>query len=362
VLARSGSQGPFNVPAAAVPEKLFRRGAMSAEGMRALQQAANSPMRDYAISNLRRFAETADGTLHPGKVEIWRKAHADALRAMPEVDRMLASPVEAAEAVAQLAVNRKAALDAARSGAIGRLIDAAPEDVTRKLGAVFSTENPTRTMRQLETATRGNPEAREGLRKGIADWLVQRFVSNTEGGTSGQALMRSDQFQQFMRQNEAALGVVFKPSEVQALKAIAADLQQANRSVSAVKLPGRSNTAQDVLAEARARNGGTTWLSRLAQAGTVGVQAGAGALAGGWTGAGLAVVGGSLRGSLRRASLQKVDDILADALLNPGRAAVLLRKAPANPTPKEIALFANAYRRAAFASVIAETDGDEPKR
>jgi hypothetical protein len=57
-----------------------------------------------------------------------------------------------------------------------------------------------------------------------------------------------------------------------------------------------------------------------------------------------------------------VDDILADALLNPGRAAVLLRKAPANPTPKEIALFANAYRRAAFASVIAETDGDEPKR
>jgi hypothetical protein len=57
-----------------------------------------------------------------------------------------------------------------------------------------------------------------------------------------------------------------------------------------------------------------------------------------------------------------VDDILADALLNPGRAAVLLRKAPANPTPKDIALFANAYRRAAFASVIAETDGDEPKR
>jgi hypothetical protein len=249
VLARSGSQGPFNVPAAAVPEKLFRRGAMGAEGMRALQQAANSPetmatMRDYAISNLRRFAETADGTLHPGKVEIWRKAHADALRAMPEVDRMLASPVEAAEAVAQLAVNRKAALDAARSGVIGRLIDAAPEDVTRKLGAVFSTENPTRTMRQLETATRGNPEAREGLRKGIADWLVQRFVSNTEAGTSGQTLIRSDQFQQFMRQNEAALGVVFTPGEVQALKAIAADLQQANRSVSAVKLPGRSNTAR----------------------------------------------------------------------------------------------------------------------
>ena len=214
-------------------------------------------------------------------------------------------------------------------------------------------------MRQLLSETRNSPEAREGLRKGIADWLVQRFMSNTEAGTSGQTLMRSDAFQQFMRQNEPALGVVFNAGEVRALKAIAADLQQANRSITAVKLPGRSNTPQDVIAEARARNAPHTWLSwgvtRTAQA-----LAGT-ALAGPLGGAAAPIAAEGL-GALRRAGLQKVDDIIADAMLNPGRALVLLQKAPANPTKKEVAAMAARYRRAAFPSVAAAIDDGEEKR
>jgi hypothetical protein len=366
VLARSGSQGPFHVPAAAVPEKLFRRGAMGAEGMRALQQAANSPetmatMRDYAVSNLRKFAERADGTLDPSKVTIWRKAHADALRSMPEIDRMVAGPVEASETMGRLAVERKATMDEFRAGAIGRLIDAAPEDVTRKLGAVFSTQDATRTMRQLETATRGNPEAREGLRQGIADWITEHFISNTEAGTSGMGQVKSDQFQTFMKQNAAALGVIFKPGEVSALKALAADLQQANRSISAVKLPGRSNTPQDIIAEARGGAVGQSWLSRLARFGTVGTQAGVGAIAGGPVGAGVAVGAGEVLSVLRAAGVQKVDDIIADAMLNPGRALILLSKAPARPTQKDIETFAQRYRKAVFPSVLAVLNGERER-
>jgi hypothetical protein len=268
---------------------------------------------------------------------------------------MLKGPVEASETMARVAVARKAELDEFRAGAIGRLIDADPEDVTRKLGALFSTESPVKTMRRLEAETRNNPEAREGLRKGIADWIAQRFLSNTEAGTSGQTLIRSDAFQQFMRQHESTLGVIFKPGEVRALKAIAADLQQANRSITAVKLPGRSNTPQDIIAAARDANVPQSWLSWVLLRGAQG--AAGTAVAGPW-GAAAAPIAGELLGALRRSGIQKVDDIIADAMLNPGRALMLLSKAPAKPTQKDVAAFAQRYRKAVFPSVLAQIEGE----
>ncbi|QFR34698.1 hypothetical protein [Ancylobacter sp. TS-1] len=365
VLARSGSQGPFKTPTAVVPERFFRRGAMGAENMRALKEASNSPetmaaIRDYAISSLRKMAEGADGTLNPSKVAIWRTAHKDALRALPEIDGMLKGPVQAAEAVARLSVERKQRLDAFRADAIGRLIDAAPEDVSRKLGAVFSTQSPVQTMRRLAAETANNPEAREGLRKGLADWLTQRFLSNTEVAASGQTGMRSDQFQTFMRQNEAALRIVFEEPEVKMLKALAADLQRANRSITATKLPGRSNTAQDIIAAAQRDNAPRSWASLII---APAANFGAGTAATGSMSAGLGMaLGAEIVGRMRRAGLQQVDEILTDAILNPGRAAMLLQKAPPKPTERDISSFAARYRRAAFASTISAIDDGQQER
>lgn len=50
---------------------------------------------------------------------------------------------------------------------------------------------------------------------------------------------------------------------------------------------------------------------------------------------------------IRKAGLQKVDDIITDAILNPDRALMLLRKAPAKPTKRDSITFAQRYRRAA---------------
>lgn len=361
VLARSGSQGPFNAPAAVVPERFFRRGAMGAEGMRALQQAANTPetmatIRDYAVSNLRRFAEKPDGTLDPAKVTVWRKSHADALRAMPEVDRMLSGPVEAAEAVANLTVARKQAMDDYQAGAVARLIgldDAA--DITRAVGAVFDARNPVQLLRQLASQTAGNADAKAGLRKAVADHLVQRLRSNTEAATSGTAALKSDAFQTFVTKNEAALKEVLAPAEVSMLKAIAADLQQANRSIASTKLPGRSNTAQDAIAQAKAAGGVRSWLTHLA---APLARASAGTAAAGPVGGVAAYVAGEALDKLRRAGLERVDDLLTDAILNPGRAMLLLSNAPPKPTAKDVATFAERYRRAASAAAIQARDGE----
>lgn len=99
VTRRSGAQGPFNVEASVVPARFFLPGPRGFETMQALRASAPGALpqiRDYAISTLRKAAESPlDGTLDPAKVQAWRQKHADALRAVPEVERALADPVQA---------------------------------------------------------------------------------------------------------------------------------------------------------------------------------------------------------------------------------------------------------------------------
>lgn len=359
VLRRSGSEGPYNVPSSAVAERFFRPGPQGYENVQALRQAAGDPdtmaaIRDYALSTLRRSAIREDGTLDPAKVQGWKSRHRDALRAFPEVDGMLADPVRAAEAMEQLAVQRKQSLDTYRQGLTGRLIGVDnPEDVTRAIGSVFTSPQPATLMRQLAEQVRGNAEATEGLRKAVADSMVQRLVSNAEAATSGRSLIKADQFQNFVRQNEAALKEVLKPAEISMLKAIGDDLQRANRSIASVKLPGGSNTAQDLVALARSsqpQSWGRIFLAALA-------QGGGGFAVGGPIGGLAAIAGGQAMGALRRAGMEKVDDLLTDAMLNPQRGLLLLAKAPPKPTEKDVLTFMQRFTR----TMVNPADG-EPAR
>lgn len=369
VLARSGSDGPFNLPAVAVPEKFFRRGPMGAEGMRALQQAAGTPqamatMLDYAVMTLRRAAEKGDGTLDPGKVDAWRRAHADALRALPQIDQMLASPVQAAHLMERLGVARKQALDEYQSRTVGQLlgINGAPSDVTRAIGGVFSSRNPATVMRQLANEVKGNPDAMVGLRKAIADHILQRFKSTTEAATSGQEVLRASDLQNFMRTAEPALREVFTEAEVEAMKAVASDIMRANRSRDAVRLPGQSNTPQDLLAR-ESYNHEPSWLHRLL--GAAGPAIGATAATGSaGVGLGAGIVGNAVVAA-RKAGLEKVDDIISDAMLNPERAALLLAKPRSEREALDIARRLNeSYTRAGKVPLIqaAPQAQPEPKR
>ncbi|MDR6955979.1 hypothetical protein J2X65_005366 [Ancylobacter sp. 3268] len=328
-LRRSGQQGPYNMPASVVPSRFFRPGARGFEDVQALRKAANNPeamasIRDYAVSTLRRAAEEADGTLNPSKVATWRRQHADALRALPEIDRMLAGPVEAAQTVARLAAERKQALDTYQAGLVGRLIGVSdPADVSRAIGSVFTSQAPVEIMRQLVQEARHTPEAMAGLRKAVADHLSRRVTSYVEAATSGTRRLQADGFQRFVDQNQAALREVFGPEEMNTLHGIAADIMRSQRSLNAVRIPGQSNTAQDVAAMV-ANDRNATWFTRLLASAGPGL-AGA-AVVGPWTGL-AAAVGGNVLMNARKAGLQKVDDIIADAMLNPERARLLLMQA-----------------------------------
>ncbi len=353
VLRKEGSEGPYRVPFGTVPSKFFHPGRTGYEDVQALRKAASpevvQEVRDYALSTLRSTAERPDGTLDPKKVEIWKRTHADALRAFPEIEGLVANPVRASQAMEGVAIQRKAALDAYQTGVVAKLLQIEdPADVSRAVGAVFHRQDATKQMLWLRRQFNGNPDAGEGLKKAITDYVTNRFVSNTEAATSGQGVLKSDAFQTFIRENTAALRAAgFKDRELNVMRAIAGDLQRSNRSVTAAKLPGQSNTAQDTIEAA----GGT----KSALAHLVGIIASAAPTAGasavgygvaGPIGGAAAFLGASAVSAMRKAGLANVDDIIKDAILNPERMRTLFEQFPMKPTRRDEIRIMQRYRKA----------------
>ncbi|MEY3774320.1 MAG: hypothetical protein RLZZ129_1100, partial [Verrucomicrobiota bacterium] len=352
---------PEGVLDADVGGKVFRSGPGGYESVTNFVRAmgdgrAKTILEDYAINRLRDFAEVKSGdlagTLDPKKVEMWRARHKEALRALPEVDAKLADPVAASEAVANLAAARKEALDGYQAGVIGKLIGVDdPQDVVKTVGGIFGRQDAVAQMRKLVSETAGNPDARRGLRKAVSDYIAKRFVSNTEGATSDVDLIRSSQFQTFVTDNRNTLRTLFSDPEVEMMDRIAKDLHRANRSSTAARIPGQSNTAGDTLAASRATTGEPqSLLSVLMKAGAAGAAAGA---VGGVIPAAAGAAGVAIVGALRNAGIKSADTILRDAMLDPKLAKVLLERSM-KVTPRQALNLRNALMRASVLPSVGE--------
>jgi hypothetical protein len=277
-----------------------------------------------------------DGTLDPARFNAWRKAHADALRALPERAGRFADAATASREIENVAAIRRDALEQYQRGAIGAILGAHDgEDVTRIVGRLLGQKNAVPEMRRLAVETRNDPGARQGLRRAVVDAIANRFISNTEAATTGQGLIRSDQFQTFIRDNRSALAQIFDEREINSLRAIANDLQRSNRSIASVKLPGGSNTAQDTAALK------TSLLSNMVRhsmhlAFGAGAGAPVAAIAGGPLGllaAAAGTAGAAVASAMRDAGIRKSDDLLREAMLDPELARHLLMKfSPASKT------------------------------
>lgn len=341
VTAKNGAADLFRLPDGSVPGKFFHSGPAGFEHMQAAIKAGGADaipvLEDYAAADLRKSAGNPDGTIDPAKFNRWKTANADALRALPpETAARFADAASAAQAVADATVARAEALKSFRGTALGKVMGLTdPDAVSRTMGTILRGQNATAEIRDLVKATKGNSDATTGLRQAIADHIADSLVSNTESGASGVEGLKSDQFQSFMKRNQPALAQVFSPKEMDSLNAIAADLQRANRSVNAVKLPGGSNTFQDISSGKKLLESGKH----------VGVDL-LSALIGGSFGAHLGIPHGEIVGGamgeaaqqLRSAGVNRVNDLITQALLNPDVAQRLLAKAPDTEAGKAAAM------------------------
>lgn len=320
--------GMYRVPESSLPGRFLA----SPEAAQRFMAAGGDPatLKTALVSEVRQTATNADGTLNPTKFAGWQMRRQPILSQFPELRAGLQDAATAQQAVDQVsAQTRQASLDFQR-GAARHFLNAEPNQA---VSAALGGKNPVADMAELSRLTAADPDASAGLRRAVADYISQRFIGNTEVGTSGVAGMKSDAFQTFLKTKGAALDRVFSPDQMSSMHAIADDLARSNRSLVGSKLPAQSNTAQDINAVSR--------LSVLKGYLGKGMASAVGGL-GGYL---LAGVHGAIEGAggvafakgaldrLRAAGLEQTNQLMTEALLNPDLAKTLLMKASPGNRP-----------------------------
>jgi hypothetical protein len=257
ILKDVGYKGQYTAPDSAVPAKAFVRGDTGYTTLRSVLKAAkNNPaaisaVQDQALAPLRATL-APDGSINPAALTRWKQAYGPALRAIDEVSpgfsKGFDNAATATDQLVEAGSKRKAMLDEYQKSAAAKFLGAStPTEVENRLATILKskTDGP-RQMRQLVTQAAGNPEAIEGLRKAGADWITRDFSASAEAGVSGQKELKSASFQTFLRDMEPALRALYTPQQINVLRAVSADLEQANRTVQATRIKGSPGTAKDL--------------------------------------------------------------------------------------------------------------------
>jgi hypothetical protein len=350
VLRPGARAGEYRTPDSLVPSKIFHPGANGGESVRSYVDAVGEAhaipaIADYAAFSLRRAAARPDGTIDTAKAMAWAKQHDAALAELPaSIRNRLANPGRADEAVTTAVAARKQRMEAFDHSELAKVMGTDSGDVVRQVGSVFGSRDGAARMQQLAMAADSNPAAKAGLRRAVVDHIQSQFLSNTEAGTSGLNSIKADAFQTFMRTKSNVLAHVFEPQEIGALRAVANDLQRANRTINATKLAGGSNTAQDTVN--RAAMSGSI-LNRIAIEGAVGLVGHA--ITNTKTGGVLGWLGARTVSALRDAGITHVDDLVKEAMLNPDLARALLQKVPAPSDKGAIERIVRAAKQVAIA-------------
>jgi hypothetical protein len=368
IRARPSTVSPYEMPAGSVPAKILFSGPASFDAIRAFQIATKGEgmpaLAAYAIDRLRRVALREDGTLDPVRLASWRRGHADALRAFPQLDAAIADAATASRTMGEVAAAQRRALDDAQLGIVGKVMGLQdPQDVAKTVGSIFGRADARQAMARLRGAIGSNAEGKAGLRKAVADYVTSRFVGNTEAATTGESLIKSDQFQTFVRDHRTTLKIAgFSDAEIATMERVAADLRQANRSITAVRLPGQSNTAQDLNTLAPKLLGVPLTLLKALAAGAAG-GGGAGAAVGplgSGFGAAMGAITAVVFDAMRQNGLRSIDDLVRDALLDPAKAKALLEAVGPRQLRAKVAQFAGRLVRSG--AVGASNGGSDARR
>lgn len=201
-------------------------------------------------------------------------------------------------------------------------------DPAASVARVMASKDPGQAFSDLMTLTKDSPVAQEAIRAAALDWVKGKAGLTAEVGSAGVQEMSNRALQSIVTDSKIMRGLqkVLSPDQVKTIQDVAKDTLRANRSTTAVKLPGGSNTTQDIHAVSK----GAHSASPLSQ--VIAAEIGGEVLKhlGGMKLKVAGLVGGAVAGAARQAGLQKVDDLVTYAVLHPDIGRALLAKMPPN--------------------------------
>lgn len=243
----------------------------------------------------------------------------------PEQVRTLKDVARSLEEAKAIVADHTAAVKAFEEGPAKYFNDTDPK---ASIERVMSSKDPAQALSDLMTLTKDSPTAQASLRAGVVDWIKAKIANTAEIGGSGVKEMSNRAIQDIVTDPKTMRGLrqILSPDQIKIVQDIAKDAARTNRSTVGVKLPGGSDTAQN-LHGLQKHGGGSTILGQV-----MATEIGGAALQhiGGPMAKITGLVGGVIGNAMRMAGLQKVDDVVTYLVLHPEIGRVLLAQAPAD--------------------------------
>lgn len=221
-------------------------------------------------------------------------------------------------------------------------------NVLDKIGTVFGSSDSAKQMSLLADEAAKVQGGTEALRKAVTEMIRRDYSGSAEVGTSGEKGISRGALDKFMKENTETLEKVLSPEQVGKLKAIVDDQLRANRSITATKLKGGSDTNQNQITS----KGGSI-LSLLAKQATEVGGTIIGSVLGGPGGAVVGNIGAKASAALRDAGLNRLNEIRIRAALDPQFGKALLDEVPKYPDRNAAALIALRARQLSVAGAAA---------
>lgn len=199
-------------------------------------------IRDYMVTGLRDFATNADGTIDAAKWRKWMTDHRSSLDAFPELRRQFDGVAKSQDVLDRLGERRTRTLEDVRKSALGYFTGSKnPDDA---IADIMRDKSSNAKMAELVDAIKGDKDAMDGLRAGVRDWLLN-YGSNEGVNQTGVRQMSQATFNEMVRDYGATLSQIYSPDQMKALRAVAADLSDESRILSAGS-PRNSVTSQNM--------------------------------------------------------------------------------------------------------------------
>lgn len=258
------------------------------------------------------------------------------------------------EAVGAAAQARAEALSKYDRGVLGQLKGVNAEgDILNTMRGVLNAKDGAAKMQMIASEAAKVPGASDALKKAVTEVIKRDFSSTTEAGVSGQMELRRAGLKSFMDTKTDALKAAgLSDQQIGLLRAVTEDGLQANRTVSAIKSKGGSDTlANQAMAAKLAQSGKGSMMSHIAVDAAL---AGAGHVVGGLPGLVIGkYIGDKVMGAMRESGMNRVRQLRSEAVLNPDLGLALMKELPRQPNRDTAALLGLRLRQMSTAGMLA---------
>jgi hypothetical protein len=218
----------------------------------------------------------------------------------------------------------------------------------QQVGSILKSKTAVQDAAQLAKLTDGNPDARAGLRRAVADYILRDLKGNDGSATGLETALNGDRLQTFLRNSGPALRQFMAPADMTALQGVADSLASAGllkqRGVGLSSAPASTSILQRFAHE----------MAGLTLGGASGAGIGTALLGpvGGYVGGAMGAAMGKALQAAREAGVQTTDHLVSQALLNPALMRVLLSKATPQNQVSLMTALGNQLRQVLLVSAV----------